>query len=258
MLVRQNMHTHTRISYCGGRDSTIANTVHEAESVGLEMVGISDHIDCIGSGREPLFQINRDELATINTNVKVLIGAELSIQSPDALPAPAEFVESLDYVLISANHFHVPCVMNPDEKTEEAYADWFLVMADAAVGFGASIIPHPFSYIGVRTMEGGREVDFPRLLKAYDRGKVRELFRKASERGTAFELNPGRMGYHDFFRELFGIARDEGMKFSFGSDGHHPGAMDYGGIDKLAEIDAMFVELGVTDDIICHDYAVRR
>ena len=260
MLVRQNMHTHTRLSYCGGRDSTVVNTVREAESVGLEMVGISDHIDAPNSGREVLFQQNRDELAQIDTSIKVLIGSEISMNAPDKLAAPLEFLDTLDYVVISCNHFHLdPIVENPKDRTEEGYADWFLTMVEGAIGFGASIIPHPFSYIGVRTVDGGRDIDRPRLLKAYDRKRVRKIFRMAAEKGTAFELNPGRMMYNDFFREIVKMGRDEGMKFSFGSDGHHPGAMNYGGAEKLAEIDRMFrEEVGVTDDDICHDYAVRR
>ena len=35
--------------------------------------------------------------------------------------------------------------------------------------------------------------------------------------------------------------------------------MNYGGAEKLAEIDRMFREdVGVTDDDVCHDYAVRK
>ena len=50
MLVRQNMHTHTYLSNCAKPDSTLANTVSEADSVGLEIIGICDHIDEVDSG----------------------------------------------------------------------------------------------------------------------------------------------------------------------------------------------------------------
>ena len=259
MLVRQNMHTHTRLSSCGKRDSTVANTVAEAESVGLEVVGISDHIDAPDSGREVLMQQNRDELAMLNPKIKVLVGAEISMITPDRHASTDEFVKTLDYVVISANHYHLgPLVQNPEDRTEEGYADWFLLCAEGAIRRGASIIAHPFSYIGVRTVEDGRPVDRERLLKAYDRTKVKRLFQLAAERGTAFELNPGRMIDHEFFREIVKLGRDQGMKFSFGSDGHAPGSMHYGGADRLREIERMFIdEIGVTDDDICHDHAIR-
>jgi len=258
MLIRQNMHTHTRLSYCGGRDSTVANTVTEAESVDLELLGISDHIDVLGSGREVLMQQNRDELADIETRVKVLVGSELSLQDPDTLPISRDEIAKLDYVLVSCNHFHLNCVQNPDVRTEPAYADWFLTMAEGAIRLGATIIPHPFSYVGVRQMGDGSPVDFHLLLKSYDRARIRKVFRQAGERRTAFELNPGRMSqFCDFFEEIIPIARDEGVKFAFGSDGHHPGSMHYGGREKLEEYDAMFRRIGVQESDICWDFAPR-
>jgi histidinol phosphatase-like PHP family hydrolase len=259
MLVRQNMHTHTRLSLCAKDDSTVANTIAEADSVGLEMIGLCDHIDVPNSGREALMQRNRDELAGLAPKVKVLIGAEISMITPDRHASTNEFVRTLDYVVISANHFHLdPLVQNPAKRTEEGYADWFLLCAEGAVKAGASIIPHPFSYIGVKQMGDGRPVDRARLLKAYDRGRIRRLFQLAAERGTAFELNPHRMGDTEFFREIVKLGRDQGTKFSFGSDGHVPGTMHYGGIERLRAIDRMFAkEIGVIDRDICQDYAVR-
>jgi len=258
MLVWQNMHTHTRLSYCGGRDSTVANTVAEAESVGLRLIGICDHVDVPESGREALMAQNRDELAQIETPVRVLIGAEVTLVAPDVLGTTRDALERMDYVVISANHFHLPHVAQPEQRTEEGYADRFLTMAEAAIGFGASIIPHPFSYIGVRQMGDGRLVDRERLLAAYDRGRVRRLFRLAAERGTAFELNPGHVrAVPDFFAEMVRMGRDEGMKFSFGTDGHHPGQMHYGGPEALAQIERLYRCVGVTEADVCAEFAVR-
>jgi len=256
MLVWQNMHTHTRLSYCGGRDSTVANTVAEAESVNLRLVGICDHVDVSGSGREVLLQQNRDELASIETPVRVLIGAEVTLVSPDQLAADLDAVATWDYVLISANHFHLSHVAQPEERTEAGYADHFLAMAESAIRFGASIIPHPFSYIGVRTLDGGRPVDREVLLKAYDRARVRKLFRHAAERGTAFELNPGHVAaYPEFFAEMIRLGREEGLKFSLGSDGHHPGQMHYGGPEKIAEIEHLFRSVGLEESDIRAEFA---
>lgn len=258
MLVWQNMHTHTHRSNCGGRDSTIANTVAEAESVGLTLVGICDHIDEPGSGREPLIVENMKERDELDTSVRVLIGSEVSMNAPDLPAVEPEIMATWDYVIISANHFHLPCVSQPDERTEEGYADHFLTMAEGAVRYGASIIPHPFSYVGVRTMEDGREIDWPRLMAAYDMKRVRRLFAEAAAKGTAFEINPGRLGIMpEFFRKIIRMGRDEGMKFSLGSDGHHPGQMHYGGPEKIAEIESQLRNLGVLETDICSSYAPR-
>jgi histidinol phosphatase-like PHP family hydrolase len=194
----------------------------------------------------------------LETPVRVLIGSEVSLDAPDLPSARPEVMATWDYVIISANHFHLPCVQQPRHRTEEAYADFFLTMAEAAIGFGASIIPHPFSYIGVRTMEDGREIDWPRLMKAYDKTRIRKVFRMAADRGTAFELNPGRIGKdRDFFSEIIRIGRDEGMKFSIGSDGHHPGQMHFGGAEQIAEFEQLFRSLGVIETDICAEYAPR-
>lgn len=258
MLVWQNMHTHTHRSNCGGRDSTIANTVAEAQSVGLRLIGICDHIDEPNSGREPLILENMRERDGIDTSVRVLVGSEVSMNAPDLPAAEPEVMATWDYVIISANHFHLGCVSQPDERNEEGYADHFLTMAEGAIRFGASIIPHPFSYIGVRTMEEGREIDWPRLMKAYDMKRVRTLFSLAAAKGTAFEINPGRMGVMpDFFKRIIKMGRDEGMKFSLGSDGHHPGQMHYGGPERITEIEAQLSALGLLEEDICSDYAPR-
>jgi len=257
MLVWQNMHTHTRLSYCGGRDSTVANTVAEAESVNLRLIGISDHVDVPNSGREVLIQQNRDELATIETRVCVLIGAEVTLVSPDRLGADLDEAATWDYVIISANHFHLNHVVQPRDHTEAGYADHFLAMAEGAIRFGASIIPHPFSYIGVRMLDG-RPVDRELLLAAYDRRRIRGVFRLAAERGTAFELNPGHVrAYPDFFAEMIGIGRDEGLKFSLGSDGHHPGQMHYGGPEQIEELERLLWSIGLREPDICIEYAPR-
>lgn len=258
MLVWQNMHTHTRLSYCGGRDSTVANTIYEAESVGLKLVGICDHIDEPGSGRIVLMQQNRDELAQIDTDVKVLIGSELSLNDPDTLPIGEDELDLLDYVLISSNHFHLSCVRNPDNRSEEGYADWFLTMAEGAIRFGASIIPHPFTYTGVKEIDG-RPIDYDRLVAAYDRNRISEVFEQAARKGTAFELNPGHVQRMPaFFAEIIPMAREVGMKFAIGSDGHRPGSMHYGGPEKLSQIEELFRDAGLTEDDICSDFRVRR
>jgi histidinol phosphatase-like PHP family hydrolase len=259
MLVWQNMHSHTRLSFCGGRDSTVANSVAEAESIDLRLLAITDHIDVIDSGREVMIQQNRDELAMLETDVKVLIGSELSLVDPTTLPVPDDFFETLDIALVSANHFHVPGVLNPERRTEEAYADWFLTMAEGAIRLGASIIPHPFAYIGVKKLEGDRAVDMDRVLGSYDRARMRELLGLAAEVGTAFELNPGYVRrYEEFFSELIEMAQKEGAWFSVGSDGHHPGSIHYGGSENVQEIDEMYRRLGLTEEDICPEYRVRR
>ena len=80
----------------------------------------------------------------------------------------------------------------------------------------------------------------------------------AAERGTAFELNPGLMIDTEFFRKIVKLGRDEGMKFSFGSDGHARGTMHYGGMERLHKIDRMLAEeIGVTEEDICHEFSVR-
>jgi histidinol phosphatase-like PHP family hydrolase len=258
MHIWHNMHTHTRLCYCGGRDSTVANTVTEAESIGLRLVGISDHIDAPGSRREEMIQQNRDELAQIDTDVEVLIGAEISLNAPGSLPVPDEYLARLDYFLISANHYHLNVVQNPEKRTEQGYADWFLIMVESAISLGASIIPHPFYYIGVRTLEGGRAPDRQVLLDSYDRSHLEDVFGLAGERGTAFELNPPSVETcPDFFVEIVPMARAHGVKFAVGSDGHHPGSMNYGGPDKVERFEEFLGSLGIEDSDICPSFAPR-
>jgi histidinol phosphatase-like PHP family hydrolase len=243
------MHTHTHLSLCGGNNSTVANTVKEAEEVGLELLGISDHIDVRDSGRHRLFMADRDALARIDTDMTVLIGTEVSMQSPDRLAASATELAVLDYWVAAANHYHLGetkhgvLVENPTDKTFKGYAAHHLEMISGAIRHGANIIAHPFNLGKVGAVELDAE------LSAYDRVRLREVVAEAAEARCAFELNPSHLrGFPLFFQELIELAREEGAPLSQGSDGHHPGQMGYGGPEGIKEASQLFDDLGFTLD----------
>jgi hypothetical protein len=56
---------------------------------------------------------------------------------------------------------------------------------------------------------------------------------------------------------MIGIGRDEGLKFSLGSDGHHPGQMHYGGPEQIEELERLLWSIGLREPDICIEYAPR-
>ena len=257
MLITHNMHTHTNISGCARPHSTVASIVAVAEEAGLEMVGITDHIVY------PPDEINRDfdkvraDIAALDTDITVLMGAEIDLKQPHTLAASQEFIDSLDYMIVPVNHYNEYFRTFPDDRTEEGYARHVLTSTEQAIDMGATVIAHPFVFFA-RDFLHGRWPDMDRLFAAYDRDELRRVFGKAAARGTAFEINTRKELPEDFCAEIIEIAHEEGTKFAFGGDSHAPEHVGYDGPEAKAELEAKYARLGLREDDIMKEFSVRQ
>lgn len=223
-----NLHIHSFFSRCASREMTIERIIIEAEKAGLEMIGISDHIDRPDAKeRQNRLLDNFLIREKLNPSINVRIGCETSQIDPNTIALDEGIARQLDFVLVSSNHYHLSIVENPSEKTPWEYAAHYLRMVEGAIDWGhATSISHPFLLAKVR------DIDHAQVLASYDRNELHRILRKAAGKGVAFELNPRHLRYaKDFFKELVDFGTRVGLKFTLGTDAHKPHEIAYSSAD---------------------------
>lgn len=217
MRPTHNLHVHSRVSLCAKEGMDLPAIIQAAQRAGIEIIGLADHIDEPGdSRREALVLANRSLLAAVESPVRVLVGTETTVVSVGRPAASEHTRQSLDFVSASVNHYHLPNVEHPAERTPSGYASHHLEMMRAAVECPyVDIIVHPFWH-PIVTVPDQREV-----LAAYDREEMRRTLELMARRGVRMELNPGHVARGpDFFAEVVEMGRQVGLKFVVGTDAH--------------------------------------
>ena len=197
---RYDLHIHS--SYSDGRD-TVNDIAHEANSVQLDTIAITDHFwPSLGSqhGGKKIIENRRFEINNARSEypgLTILDGAEVDIQSNGDLAPVAGGLEQFDIVIGS---FHWIC----DSRT------WVVAILKALQRPQFHILGHWDGYLSsYHSEDGGKAV------------------KAISESGIAIELNGRYMPEHIEFLEL---ARDHGCVFTLGSDSHSVdtiGQLDY-------------------------------
>lgn len=227
--LKQDWHMHTH--QAGGKpDMNVADMIKTNERYGLDLMGISEHIDRVDQRPEFIEKINanRAEANAVTTKkMKVMIGTESSMINPNLCSVGDEIPELLDYVLVSCNHYHLKHVENPKKKTAESYADHYLDMLMGAIDVGyVDTIGHPF-YHQKLAKKLGRET-LLKVLKVYNEDRLTTVLKMSAENNMAFELNPRHADLAlDWFRELIQEARLHGTKFTLGTDAHAIASLGY-------------------------------
>lgn len=112
MLVDLHMHSHH--SKCANPGNSILAMAEAACTVGLEGIGITDHLhphislEICADNREKAAQLDESGL-------KVWIGAEVDVLTfAGDITGTPELFETLDYVLAGVHHYHLNWVEGPD------------------------------------------------------------------------------------------------------------------------------------------------
>ena len=226
--IRQDWHMHTYRA--GGKpDAIVADIIRVNEKYGLELMGISEHIDRIDQRSEfkEIIKANRSEASAIQTKMKVMIGTESTMINPNLCAVGDEIPTLLDYVLVSCNHYHLKHVENPNPGTPQAYADHYLDMLMGAAELGyVDTIGHPFYHSKL-----GKKFDHEGLLKIltlYNEERLIQVLKKAAQVNMAFEINPRHANLAlEWFRDLVQESRLYGTKFTLGTDAHAISSLGY-------------------------------
>jgi len=248
MIKDVDFHMHTE-----GMD--IADLIERADEIGLEMMGISDHLNFERGTLEDVpenlkvFRRNRRYLEATEPPVPVFFGVEVHIMDTAGFhPLTTEIREEFrfDYT-IGGLHGVYGTWTSHREIVDVCHKLLLRAMADPLL----DVLAHPY-WFPTRAMEA---CGLPMLpdLSMVPESYIIELAEVSRETDTALEVNAcaifSNPSYSDRFKKDyrgFLVALDDlGVTFSIGSDAH---SVPYVGESRVAR--EVLMEIGVTEDRI--------
>ncbi len=222
ILCRQNLHIHSAFSGCAKPEMTLHDIVHTAQLNSLEVIAVTDHVQANSEAefRTSLSSL-REQAKTIDSPVRVLIGAELSAYGVNNFNFPDNDIE-LDYRLWAQNHYHAGGWIQPEDRSPVGYKNHMIETLTNLIKSGrADCIAHPFhdSYL----TNCGRLVTFEKgsVPNCFTDNEIGELLTLGKEHETAFEINLNAMvDYPAFCRRMYNLGREIGTQFNIGTDAH--------------------------------------
>jgi histidinol phosphatase-like PHP family hydrolase len=246
LTIEHDLHIHSNLSLCAKPEMTFDNIASAARSRGFTVIGVCDHTDEVGDWeREKRLLKNFDlaRRAAQASGVRILVGSEVTMSAPGKLSISPDTARQLDYVSVATNHYHLPGVQHPSDRTARGYADHHLDVLESVCSLErADIVTHPFLSGFMKDAQFGQEEFF----EAIDEERLKELLALLGRRNIRLELNPRVPAERtEFFRRVVEMGRDAGVRFSLGSDAHRLSDACFG--DFLGAAEAV-VELGVTEE----------
>lgn len=248
--IRQDWHMHTWRA--GGKDDMIvADMIKTNAAYGLDLMGISEHIDRLDEREEFQEKVaaNRSEAEAASPGgMKVMIGTESTMINPRLCAVGDEIAAMLDYRLVSCNHYHLKHVENPAPATPENYAAHYLDMLWGAAELGyADTIGHPFYHQKLNKIFD--HDGLMAILKAYDTERLTAVLKRSAEVNMAYEINPRHADRAlEWFRDLIQEGRRHGVKFTLGTDAHAIPSLGYPDNDSGRTCADVITDLGLTDE----------
>jgi histidinol phosphatase-like PHP family hydrolase len=259
--IEHDIHLHTTLSECcSSATQTPGNIISEGRRLGLKVIGFADHIWCNPEVKPISFYQSQDErqistlrrqLAALEIpdDIKVLVGCEAEMSAPGCYGITPEFAETLDFVLLSTDHFHFrDFVEQPAERTPRGLARHMIKMFVAGASCGlASSLSHPMYPYGFF------EIYEAAMNELCDQ-ELTDAFGVAAEHGVGLEIsgnylpNPQRaMNFPvEIPLRIIELAKRAGCRFTFGSDAHSLEQMT-----RIKDLDFLVSTLDLTaDDIL--------
>jgi histidinol phosphatase-like PHP family hydrolase len=251
-IFESDFHVHTHHSPCAKDkfNSHPLRILAHAERLGIKVIGFADHFAQRPEETIPFYESCgpwiidqlREELEVNQTTVHTLVGCEADQVALDSLTIDAAYAAQLDFVVLSASHFHLPGVQQPPSLEPRVVAEFFLAFLRAAVHYEfVSIIAHPFFTPG--NVLGKPKAYMSRIQDA----ELYEIAELALGNQVAMEVNghlDRQPGYLHAIKRFFQICREVGVKLTFGSDAHRLQSL---GSSAALEDAISFLELGPDD-----------
>lgn len=224
MLLDFDAHVHTE--YCGHAPGmTIAKIIEKSNLLHIKSLLIAEHI--FSPKETALINKIKDEVSKIDSQCKILVGAEVDVDgsmTDGSLTASNESLKDAD-LIIGAVHY-IPGVGNyprsPMEnplEPEELLKLWRSSLLGMLKNPAVDILAHPG-----RLPAAALDLDiyFDDMISV-----LREAAKISADNGVAWEINnltcsrlaPAIMGR---WHETIQVAIDAGVKITYGSDSHSP------------------------------------
>ena len=265
MKLEHDLHVHTYLSACcSDRERQRPRGIlSAAEEMGVRTIGFADHVwmnpevtpsNWYRPQDESQIARLRDDLAEVESSVRVLVGCEADTVGPGRFSITKEFAEGLDFVLLACSHLHMKgFVDQPRSAGARDLADHLLAMFASAVTSGlATSIPHPLLPCG--SLEA-----FDGAVEAMSEGELADAFGLAAEHDVALEVTigflpeePAKFSVETPMR-LLSEAKRAGCRFTFGTDAHEPK-----GQRRLPELSQLVEGVGITEEDLLPLVRTRR
>lgn len=241
MIIKHDFHVHTNLSLCADPKATLEMYVEKAKESGIDKMAITNHMwdhaisgwQGIGNddyyGIQDYEYVNKlrseiDELNSANNGVKFLFGCEAEYSYKNRRPAISPKVaEQMDVLLVPNSHTHLTMpkqFYEPHRKHIEFMIDAFMDTVNSDVSKYVTAIPHPFMAVCC-------PYDNRLLLNEITDDEFKKCFSAAANKGIALELNPNFLKnktlqkmYDDPIFRMYRIGKEEGCKFTVGTDAH--------------------------------------
>ena len=226
-LARHNLHIHTKYSLCAKPEMTIDNIIRCAEQHDIKTVAITDHYNNKDFQVLKHNEYLKDQVNKLNTDIKVLFGAELSAYGIGKFLDPLIVNKKLDYRLYAYNHFHLKYWDHPQDTSPRGYVEYQLRILTALFQSGrADCIAHPFIGRFIRTDDIYIH-DNTIVTKEIKENELGDIMLLGRECNVAWEINSGAvLGDPNFAKRYWNIGKEVGVKFNFGTDAHRLDQID--------------------------------
>lgn len=228
------MHLHTHLSRCGKDDAYVKSYIEQAKTLGLKLLGFSDHMwDDAYPGWPEFYDGQnfthiaaiREEIAEVNPGgIRILHGAEVEYDPVRRdLAITPENAEKLDFILFPNSHTHL--VMPKEYYSDKRRHIEFMIQAfmdamDSPLVSKITAIAHPFCAVDC-------PYGYEEMLGMISDAEYKKCFGAAADNGIAIEINLSKFRDYSIAQirqsnniRLLEIARYCGCKFTFGSDAH--------------------------------------
>ena len=161
--------------------------------------------------------------------VRFMFGCETELDMRGTLAISRETFDKFDFVVIPINHFH----MNGFTVSEEDFchphriASLWVERFLHVLGKDLPFSKIGFAHLSCELMDVSSRTAHLDVCDLISEDDLKRCFSRAAERGAGIELN-----FETFFDyseselerllRMYRVAKDEGCKFYFGSDAHHP------------------------------------
>ena len=236
-LVRHNVHTHSVFSKCAKPEMTLESMIRAAEGYGLHTLAVTDHSDP-GDDIDSYanFLLLREKLSTIQTPVRVLLGAELSAYGVGKYAEPYAVDKALDFASYAHIHYHLDTWDQPRDKSPRGYALHNLAVLRALFKTDrADHIAHPFSPCKMPFFNEAQKAETLRAITDNELGDILETGERAE---VSWEIHtPTFLRFPAFSRRFFMIGREVGVHFALGTDAHTLAALSTEGLaERITDV----------------------
>ncbi|HUV39922.1 MAG TPA: PHP domain-containing protein [Planctomycetota bacterium] len=248
MAPKHDFHIHTNRSACANEAMTLSAIVRECERLGLESIGIADHL-----GRDQLERSAglRKDIEALDSPVDVYLGAEVGYgwkTQTHGLTEGQKQQHGFQYA-IGSHHSTYLREFDLEKVVRLQHEHHLKTCANPAM----DILGHPWRFL----YEEFKRCEWPWIdtMTCVPESLTRELAHAAVETGTAIEINATSNlcmkfqpdSYFEEYVAYLAVLAEEGVTFALGSDAHELHEL------KTSRLTWEVVDrLGIPDDRIWH------